>query len=224
MSSPAWSLSWRLASGSSATRRLSSLLPAASSFDGSTSAHVKGFGCRPFPDACRRAAPGPASESLQRRKPRVGRAPIRRRELWGFERRRRLLTRGRNDNQRRFGRIEHSQEMFSAGHGMIFLVAVVVGRSGRRIFERGPAARSNDQRQKRVALRRCGRRDRDHDVSILISPSEEPREARPRSNVSMTIMRPPQHGQGCARMRGSGRSSCWRGVVAASNSRARTTL
>ena len=188
------------------------------------SASVKGFGCRLFPDACRRAAPGPASESLQRRKPRVGRAPIRRRELWGFERRRRLLTRGRNDNQRRFGRIEHSQEMFSAGHGMIFLVAVVVGRSGRRIFERGPAARSNDQRQKRVALRRCGRRDRDHDVSILISPSEEPREARPRSNVSMTIMRPPQHGHGCARMRGSGRSSRWGGVAVASNSRARATL
>jgi hypothetical protein len=31
-------------------------------------------------------------------------------------------------------------------------------------------------------------------VSILISPSEEARGARPRSNVSMTIMRPLQHG------------------------------
>jgi hypothetical protein len=31
-------------------------------------------------------------------------------------------------------------------------------------------------------------------LSILISPSEEAREARPRSNVSMTIIRPPwQH-------------------------------
>ena len=34
-------------------------------------------------------------------------------------------------------------------------------------------------------------------MSILSSPSEKPREARPRSNVSMTIMRPP-HGWGGA--------------------------
>jgi hypothetical protein len=34
---------------------------------------------------------------------------------------------------------------------------------------------------------------------MLISSSEKLREARPPSNVSMTIMRPPQHGLGCAK-------------------------
>ena len=119
-------------------------------------APVKVFGCRPFTDACRRAETGPAFENLQGRKPRVGRAPIRRRELWGFECRRRLLASGRNEHQRRFGRIERSQGVFSAGHGMIFLAAAMLGRGGRRIFGRAPAARSNDQRQKRAELRRCG--------------------------------------------------------------------
>ncbi len=42
------------------------------------SAIVKVFGCRPFAEACRRAETGPAFENLQGRKPRVGRAPIRR--------------------------------------------------------------------------------------------------------------------------------------------------
>jgi len=73
------------------------------------SAVVKVFGCRPFTDTYRRAETGPAFENLQGRKPRVGRAPIRCPELWGFERRRRPLTSGRNDRQRRFGRIERSQ-------------------------------------------------------------------------------------------------------------------
>ena len=72
---------------------------------------------------------------------------IRCRELWGFERRRRLLTSGRNDHRRRFGRIEHSQEVFSAGHGMIFFSAVVLARGARRIFGRASSAGSNDQRQ-----------------------------------------------------------------------------
>jgi hypothetical protein len=106
----------------------------------------EGFGCRPFPNACRRATLGPASESLQRRKPRVGRAPIRRRELWGFESRQRLLTSGRNDHRRRFGRIEGAQAVLSAGVGMMFFAAAVLGRVGRRTMGRAPAARSNDPR------------------------------------------------------------------------------
>jgi hypothetical protein len=48
---------------------------------GLKSALVKNFGCRPFTDTCRRAKTGPAFESLQGGKPRVGRAAIRRREL-----------------------------------------------------------------------------------------------------------------------------------------------
>jgi hypothetical protein len=53
-------------------------------------------------------------------------------------------------------------------------------------------------------LRRYGWRDFDHDVSILILLGEEPREARPRSIVSTTIIRPPQQGQACGGTRGSG--------------------
>ena len=121
-----------------------------------TSAVVKGFGCRPFPDACRRAALGPASESLQRRKPRVGRAGIRRRELWGFESCPRLLAGGRDDHQRRFRRMERSQGVFRAGDEMMFFAVAVFGRAGRRVFGRTPAVRSKGSRQKRVGLRRCG--------------------------------------------------------------------
>ena len=124
--------------------------------DRAISANVKVFGCRPFTDTYRRAETGPAFENLQGRKPRVGRAPTRCRELWGFERRRRLLASGRSDHQRRFGRIERSQEVFSVGHGMIFLAAALLGRGGWRMFRRAPAARSNDPRQKRAELRHGG--------------------------------------------------------------------
>jgi hypothetical protein len=146
---------------------------------------------------------GPASETLQRRKPRVGRVRIRRRELWGFESRPRLLVGGRNDHRSRFRRTEGGQGVLSTGRGMMFFAAAVLGRLGPRTFGRTPAARSKGSRQMRAPLGRCERRDLNHDVSILISPSEKPREARPRSKVSMTIMRPPQHGHGCARLRGS---------------------
>ena len=76
--------------------------------------------------------------------------------LWGFESRQRLLGGGRNDHQRRFRRIERSDGVFFAGHGMILFSAAVLGRVGRRIFGRAGAARSNDQRQKRAELRRRG--------------------------------------------------------------------
>jgi hypothetical protein len=94
--------------------------------------------------------------------------------------------------------------VFSVGNGIIFFAAAVFARGARCIIGRAPSARSNDQRQKRAELRRGGWRDLNYDVSILISPSEEARGARPRSNVSMTIMRPPQHGHGCARTRSPG--------------------
>jgi len=43
--------------------------------EGRTGEFVKGFGCRPFAGACHRVEMGPAFETLQGRKPRVGRAP-----------------------------------------------------------------------------------------------------------------------------------------------------
>jgi len=76
--------------------------------------------------------------------------------LSGFESRQRLLASGRNDHQRRFRRIERSDGVFFAGHGMILFSAAVLGRVGRSIFGRAGAARSNDQRQKRAELRRRG--------------------------------------------------------------------
>jgi len=76
--------------------------------------------------------------------------------LWGFESRQHLLASGRNDHQRRFRRIERSDGVFFAGHGMILFSAAVLGRVGRSIFGRAGAARSNDQRQKRAELRRRG--------------------------------------------------------------------
>jgi hypothetical protein len=61
---------------------------------------------------------------------------------------------------------------------------------------------------------RSTRRERHHEVSILIAIIEavgRDRGAQPRSKVSMTIMRPPQHGQG--RVSGgslsSGASALW---------------
>jgi hypothetical protein len=61
------------------------------------------------------------------------------------------------------------------------------------------------------AKQRCNpvilpRADLDHDVSILITAVDAEGRERgepPRWNVSMTIMRPPQHGHGCASGLGS---------------------
>jgi len=58
-----------------------------------------------------------------------------------------------------------------------------------------------------------------HEVSILIAAGGEGRclGSHPRTKVSMTIMRPPQHGHGCGRTRGwssaaSGVSGCFAGA------------
>src|SRR5208283_4398764 len=128
----------------------------------------------------------------------------RRCELWGFRRRRRILAGRWNAHKSGFRKVERGQGVFCINDGIGFFAVVMVMTGARSKFGRAPAARSNDQRQKRGELRRCGRRDLDHDVSILISKSEEPRGARPRSKVSTMIRRPPQHGHGCARMRVSG--------------------
>jgi hypothetical protein len=57
-----------------------------------------------------------------------------------------------------------------------------------------PPTLANDRWRARAALRRDESCAFDHDVSIQRSFIEKRREARPRSNVSMTIMWPPQHG------------------------------
>src|SRR5208283_5133281 len=55
-----------------------------------TAGKVKGFGRRPF--ATVGLGPGPALESLPRRKPRGGRGTVWRARLWGFEDRGRLAS------------------------------------------------------------------------------------------------------------------------------------
>ena len=59
-------------------------------------------------------------------------------------------------------------------------------------LEQSLSALAKRQRRERAALSRGRRPDVDHEVSILIRLDEGP--ARP--NVSTTIIRPPQHGQG----------------------------
>jgi hypothetical protein len=111
------------------------------------SACVKVFGCRPFTGVYRRAEAGPAFENLQGRKPRVGRAAIRRRELWGFERRRRVLAGRWKEGQSRFRRMARCAGAFSVGDGIGFFAADVVMIGARSIFGRAPSAPSSDPRR-----------------------------------------------------------------------------
>jgi len=110
-------------------------------------AYVKVFGCRPFTGVYRRAEAGPAFENLQGRKPRVGRAAIRRRELWGFERRRRVLAGRWKEGQSRFRRMARCAGAFSVGDGIGFFAADVVMIGARSIFGRAPSAPSSDPRR-----------------------------------------------------------------------------
>ena len=89
-----------------------------------------------------------------------------------------------------------------SGFGMV----PVIARCSRSVIEQTSSTLANGQSREWAALRRGGGCDLDHDVSILISFAEKPRGARPRSNVSMTIMRPPQHGHGCEGAVGSASS------------------
>ena len=93
---------------------------------------------------------------------------------------------------------------FAVGIANGFFVAnMFAGRSESRIG-RASSALAKDQRGEWAALRHGGRRELDHDVSILIWPGEKARGARPGWNLSMTIMRPPQHGHGWSSTRVSG--------------------
>ena len=74
------------------------------------------------------------------------RARIRRRELWGFERRQRLLAGVRDDHQRRFRRMERGQGVFRAGDEMMFFAVAVFGRA---MIE----GKSADRRRTRGKLR-----------------------------------------------------------------------
>jgi hypothetical protein len=98
--------------------------------------------------------------------------------------------------------MEHREEPFVVGIAIKCFGAVVFAVGARGVIGRAASALATDRQREGMVLRSGGRSDVDHEVSILSSPSEESREARPRSNVSTTIMRPPQLGHGCARTRG----------------------
>ena len=154
-------------------------------------ASVKGFGRRPF--ATVGLGPGPALESLPRRKPWGGRRTVWRARLWGFEDRGRLASEASAAggwclrwNRRRW--------LFSmATMQRIEAFASVAGglASSRGHRVRVPA---RGRRRKRSTVR-GGMWGDGHELSILIRPGEGGRAGRGPANVSTMIMRPPQHGQ-----------------------------
>ena len=88
---------------------------------------VKVFGCRPSSTLA--GAPGQGRRSKTSKEGnRESEGRRRRRDLWGFERRRRRLASGRNDDQSRFRRIERSEGAFSVGNGIIFFAAATCER------------------------------------------------------------------------------------------------
>ena len=173
-----------------------------------------------------RGAPGPAFESLPRRKPRAGRgAVLAWRELWGFAGGGRLAcdaavaggAQSWRRNRRR--RTCSVARMRRPGAG-----AAVEGALATSCGRRLPAP-GRGWRRRETALRGRKRSD-DHEVSILIWFGCGDRAGRAPSNVSMMIIRPPQHGHRCA---GEGVSvsrsaSAGRGLGAASNWRTRSML
>lgn len=81
------------------------------------------------------------------------------------------------------------------------------------------------KQERRTAFRRHDGDERRHELSILIGPAGRARGEQPRSNVSMMAMRPPQRGHEGESVAGSvslsARAASFRGLGAASNSRAR---
>ena len=154
-------------------------------------ASAKGFGRRPF--ATVGLGPGPAFESLPRRKPRGGRGTVWRARLWGFEDRGRLasealaaggawcLRRKRRRWPFSMARMRGSEALASVAGGLATL-------RGRRAHV--PA---RGWRRRRSTLR-GGMRGDGHEVSILIRLGDGDRAGRRPSNVSTMIIRPPQQG------------------------------
>ena len=173
--------------------------------------------------------PGPASESLPRRKPRGGRGRLVGAAM-GISGSRTADERGVGDRRRSESSAEApTVGIFGREDGRVR--ALTCGR--RRICAtwRGhrACAPARGWKGKRSTLRGEMRGD-GHEVSILIRVGDGDRAGRAPSNVSMMIIRPPQHGH--RRAVGGLRSRCrprrarsGRGcVAAASNWRTRSML
>jgi len=153
---------------------------------------VKGFGRRPF--ATVGLGPGPAPESLPRRKPRGGLGAVFRARLWGFEDRGGLANEAtaagsagcsrRNRRRRRFSTV-----LMWASEAMALVEGGLATSCGRR-------ARVPARGRRRKGSRVCGgMRGDGHEVSILMRLGEGERQGRGVRNVSTMSIRPPQHGQ-----------------------------
>ena len=118
------------------------------------------------------------------------------RDLWGFEDRELSVSSARKEDRASFCRIGRSKGASLAAGGIRFWMPTAIVRGAQSIIEQSPSALASGQWREQAAARHDGRGDLDHDVSNLIWLSEESRGAPARSKVSMTIMRPPQHGHG----------------------------
>ena len=182
---------------------------------------MKGFGRRPLARRRGRVRLRPAFESLRRRKPRSGKGAGAAYTVYG-------------DLRMVSGRLDARGEDCSSVCG-IWPPNGGLGARGRISFgclwwlprglhgvlEQSPSTVTNGPRSETATLGYDRRLDTDHDVSILIRPVDAGRRAAARPNVSTTIMRPPQHGQGSEGLGGSASSSGGDCVAAASNWRAR---
>ena len=146
---------------------------------------------------------GPAFESLPRRKPRGGRALFGGRALWRFVGRQQIARvaaqagDGQSCRRERRRRACSVVSMWGFGVGAALKADLRVWRGQR---SRGPA---RGWKRKRSGLR-GGMRGDGHEVSILIRLGDGDRPGRAPSNVSMMIIRPPQHGH---RRAGNGASA-----------------
>ena len=188
---------------------------------------MKGFGRRPFATVGLR--PGPALESLPRRKPRGGRGTVWRARLWGFEDRGRLTSEASAIGDARcFQRKRRWLGFPMATMGGSEALASVAGGLA---TSRGRRARvpARGRRRSRSTVR-GGILGAGHEESILIRVGDGERQGRGPSNVSTMIIRPPQQGQ----RRAGETSSAWLSAsahgrwgaarAAASNCRARSML
>ena len=155
-------------------------------------------------------APGPAPESLPRRKARGGRGRFGGARLWGFEDRGRLASGAPAAGGARCFRRKRRRRTASmaAMRGSDALALVGRGLATSRGHEGRVPARGG--RRRRRSTVRGGMRGDGHELSILIRLGDGERQGRGPSNVSTMIIRPPQQGQRRAGETSSARPSASR--------------
>jgi hypothetical protein len=143
-------------------------------------------------------APGPAPESLPRRKARGGRGRFGGARLWGFEDRGRLASGAPAAGGARCFRWKRRRRTASMAtmRGSDALALVGRGLATSRGHEGRVRARGGWRRRQSTV--RGGMWGDGHELSILIRLGDGERQGRGPSNVSTMIMRPPQHGHWCA--------------------------